>query len=141
MFSIAARRLLPVVARHQFAPTQRLSPFQGIRMSRDHATRVYGKEGVVYLDRDEVTARVLKVVRRFNVKPTEVTPTSKFADLGLDSIGIKELVMALEREFRSFLALSSKDWQGIHSVDEAVAFFSTNPKANFTKSTLFERFS
>merc|ERR1712157_151061 len=69
--------------------------------ARVNGARMFGSEGSSYLDREEVTARVLDVVKKFDkVDGSKVTPTSNFkTDLGLDSLDETEVVMAFEEEF------------------------------------------
>ena len=82
-----------------------------------------------YLDANQVTERVVEVVKKFNkVDPSKVSPTSTFAaDLGLDSLDTVEVVMAFEEEF----AVEIPDAEGdkISSVAEAVAYLTSNPDA------------
>ncbi|CAI5716755.1 unnamed protein product [Hyaloperonospora brassicae] len=54
-----------------------------------------------FLDRNEVSERVLSVVKNFDkVKADEVQEGAKFQeDLGLDSLDVVEVVMAMEEEF------------------------------------------
>ena len=55
-----------------------------------------------------MTERVLSVVKNFDqVDPTKVNPETKFTDdLGLDSLDVVEVVMAIEDEF----AIDRKYW-------------------------------
>jgi len=57
--------------------------------------------GDTFLDAGEVTERILAVVKSFDkCDASKVTPTAKFKeDLGLDSLDIVEVVMAIEEEF------------------------------------------
>ncbi len=61
-----------------------------------------GSAQTTFLDKKEVTARVLDSVKRFpKVNQAKVTDTASFTnDLGLDSLDQVELVMALEDEFK-----------------------------------------
>lgn len=54
-----------------------------------------------FLERTEVNERVLKVLSDFDkIDSSKVTDTSKFTDdLGLDSLDVVEVVMAMEEEF------------------------------------------
>ncbi|EFJ46603.1 acyl-carrier protein, probably mitochondrial [Volvox carteri f. nagariensis] len=53
-----------------------------------------------FLDKDGVTERVLHVTKHFEkIDASKVTPSAHFEkDLGLDSLDVVELVMALEEE-------------------------------------------
>ncbi|KDO23364.1 hypothetical protein SPRG_11456 [Saprolegnia parasitica CBS 223.65] len=54
-----------------------------------------------FLDRNEVSERVLSVIKNFDkVEAAKVQETAKFVeDLGLDSLDVVEVVMAMEEEF------------------------------------------
>ena len=83
-----------------------------------------------YLDANQVTERVVEVVKKFNkVDPSKVSPTSTFAaDLGLDSLDTVEVVvMAFEEEFAVEIPYAEAD--KISSVAEAVAYLTSNPDA------------
>ncbi|KAF0853088.1 mitochondrial Complex I (CI) NADH:ubiquinone oxidoreductase subunit SDAP/ACPM/NDUFAB1 [Andalucia godoyi] len=81
------------------------------------------------LAKDEVTERVLSVVKKFEkVDPAKVSATAHFAnDLGLDSLDGVEVVMALEDEFA--LEISDEDAEKIVSVADAIKFIAANPQA------------
>jgi len=85
--------------------------------------------GAGYLDKAEVTDRVVSVVKNFNkVDPAKVSPTSSFgADLGLDSLDTVEVVMAVEEEFA--VEIPDAEADKITSVGEAVEYLVTNPNA------------
>lgn len=57
----------------------------------------------------------------------QVSTSSKFSDLGLDSLDTVELVMAMEEEFS--VEIPDDDADKIHSVEEAVDYFSNHPHA------------
>eukprot|EP00179_Madagascaria_erythrocladioides_P004642 CAMPEP_0198316126 /NCGR_PEP_ID=MMETSP1450-20131203/6130_1 /TAXON_ID=753684 ORGANISM="Madagascaria erythrocladiodes, Strain CCMP3234" /NCGR_SAMPLE_ID=MMETSP1450 /ASSEMBLY_ACC=CAM_ASM_001115 /LENGTH=139 /DNA_ID=CAMNT_0044019263 /DNA_START=123 /DNA_END=542 /DNA_ORIENTATION=+ len=82
-----------------------------------------------YLPPDEVTDRVLAVVRNFEkVEPGKVTPESHFVnDLGLDSLDSVELVMAFEDEFAIEIPDDAAD--KIASCSDAVKYISGNSNA------------
>tara|TARA_B110000967_G_scaffold96078_2_gene98668 strand:+ start:663 stop:1091 length:429 start_codon:yes stop_codon:yes gene_type:complete len=90
------------------------------------AWRLYGAG---FLDKTEVTDRVVAVVKNFNkVDPGKVGPTSVFAaDLGLDSLDTVEVVMAMEEEFA--VEIPDTEADKITSVAEAVAYLVANPDA------------
>jgi len=81
------------------------------------------------LSYDEVTERVLKVVKGFDkVDPQLVTATSSFQkDLGIDSLDAVELVMALEDEF--IIQIPDEEAEKITSCTEAIDYISNHPHA------------
>ncbi|KAL4432837.1 hypothetical protein ABPG77_008163 [Micractinium sp. CCAP 211/92] len=82
-----------------------------------------------YLDKGEVTDRVLSVVKNFEkVDAAKVSPSASFQkDLGLDSLDTVELVMALEEEFAIEIPDSEAD--KILSCGEAISYIASNPMA------------
>ncbi|KAK9464291.1 acyl carrier protein-like protein [Lipomyces arxii] len=75
------------------------------------------------LDRDEVQARIIEVVKSFDKisKDTEITPTATFAsDLGLDSLDTVEVVMAIEEEFS--IEIPDKEADEIKSIGQAIDY-------------------
>ncbi|XP_010415071.1 PREDICTED: acyl carrier protein 2, mitochondrial [Camelina sativa] len=82
-----------------------------------------------FLDKSEVTDRVLSVVKNFQkVDPSKVSPKSHFQnDLGLDSLDTVEVVMALEEEFG--FEIPDTDADKIHSINLAVDFIASHPQA------------
>ncbi|WPT14343.1 Acyl carrier protein 2 [Picochlorum sp. SENEW3] len=82
-----------------------------------------------YLDKNEVTDRVLSVVKNFDkVDQSKISPTAVFQkDLGLDSLDTVELVMAIEEEFA--IEIPDTEADKITSCDEAIAYISSNPMA------------
>ncbi|CAA0841107.1 Acyl carrier protein 2- mitochondrial [Striga hermonthica] len=75
-----------------------------------------------FLDKSEVTDRVLSVVKNFQkVDPSKVTPNAHFQnDLGLDSLDSVEIVMALEEEFG--FEIPDNEADKINSINLAVDF-------------------
>jgi len=82
-----------------------------------------------FLDKTEVTSRVLEVIRNFDKVPVDkVSPTAHFQkDLGLDSLDAVELVMAFEDEFS--IEIPDADADQIHTGEDAVKYLSSNPAA------------
>jgi len=76
-----------------------------------------------------VTDRVLSVVKNFDqVDPTKVSPETKFAeDLGLDSLDVVEVVMAIEDEFA--IEIPDTEADAIASIADAVDYISKHPTA------------
>eukprot|EP00003_Mantamonas_plastica_P005204 TRINITY_DN1416_c0_g1_i1.p3 TRINITY_DN1416_c0_g1~~TRINITY_DN1416_c0_g1_i1.p3 ORF type:complete len:128 (+),score=43.94 TRINITY_DN1416_c0_g1_i1:1397-1780(+) len=77
------------------------------------------------LDRSSVEERVLNVVKGFQkVDPGKVAAEAHFTkDLGLDSLDVVELVLALEEEFAT--ELPEEVAEKIQSVEDAVEQFLT----------------
>lgn len=76
-----------------------------------------------------MTDRILSVVKNFDqVDAAKVTPETKFAtDLGLDSLDIVEVVMAIEDEFA--IEIPDQEADKITSIADAVAYISLHPMA------------
>mmetsp|Transcript_21656 Transcript_21656/g.63874 ORF Transcript_21656/g.63874 Transcript_21656/m.63874 type:complete len:124 (+) Transcript_21656:48-419(+) len=94
------------------------------------APAVLGARGLAeFLDRNDVTERVLGVVKSFEkVDPAKVTPKSNFVgDLGLDSLDTVEVVMAFEDEFT--LEIEDKDAEKIQTCEDAINFICAHPHA------------
>lgn len=64
---------------------------------------------------------------RINNVPVQVSTSSSFKDLGLDSLDTVELVMAMEEEFG--IEIPDDDADSIHSVENAVEYFANHPHA------------
>lgn len=82
-----------------------------------------------FLDASEVTDRILSVVKNFDqVDANKVTPETKFStDLGLDSLDIVEVVMAIEDEFA--IEIPDQEADKIASITDAVNYISSHPMA------------
>uniref|UniRef100_UPI002FE4FB72 NDUFAB1-alpha n=1 Tax=Euglena gracilis TaxID=3039 RepID=UPI002FE4FB72 len=79
-----------------------------------------------FLDREDVTKRVLKIVAAFDKVTKEVKADSHFVnDLGLDSLDVVEVVMSLEQEFN--VDMSNQDAEKIHTVKDAIDYFCAHP--------------
>jgi acyl carrier protein len=78
------------------------------------------------MDREEILEKVKAVVvDQLNVEEDEVNDDASFIDdLGADSLGIVELVMALEEEFG--VSIPDEDAEGIKTVGDAIAFIKAN---------------
>ncbi|KAH6769522.1 mitochondrial acyl carrier protein 2 [Perilla frutescens var. frutescens] len=111
-----------------------LSPLQNPRagagglsqlISRNFSDEARGS----FLDKPEVTDRVLTVVKTFQkIDPSKVTPNAHFQnDLGLDSLDTVEIVMALEEEF--CFEIPDNEADKIHSINLAVDFIASHPQA------------
>ncbi|XVF07022.1 hypothetical protein REPUB_Repub06bG0101500 [Reevesia pubescens] len=97
--------------------------FNGIR--RRFSDEVKGS----FLDKSEVTDRVISVVKNFQkVDTSKVTPNAHFQqDLGLDSLDTVEVVMALEEEFG--FEIPDNEADKISTINLAVEFIASHPQA------------
>merc|ERR1711916_652 len=79
--------------------------------------------------REDATSRVITVVKAFDkVNPEADVPTAHFSkDLGLDSLDIVELGLALEEEFA--IEIPDADAEGLLSVPDAVEYLSAHPQS------------
>ena len=82
-----------------------------------------------FLDRDDVTDRVLGCVKSFEkVDPEKVNPKAHFLnDLGLDSLDAVEVVMSFEDEFN--VEIADADAEKIHTCDDAIKYILAHPAA------------
>jgi NADH dehydrogenase (ubiquinone) 1 alpha/beta subcomplex 1, acyl-carrier protein len=82
-----------------------------------------------FLDPAEVTARIIEVVKNFDqVDSNKVTEKVKFTeDLGLDSLDVVEVVMAIEDEFA--IEIPDAEADKIASIQDAVEYISSHPMA------------
>jgi acyl carrier protein len=87
------------------------------------------KQSAYLLDKVDVLTRVTEVVKNFEkVDASKVTPESHFInDLGLDSLDVVEVVMALEQEF--VLDIPDHEAEKIQSIPDAVEYLCSNPMA------------
>lgn len=87
------------------------------------------RAGQYLLEKADVLQRVIEVVKNFEkVDAAKVTPESHFInDLGLDSLDVVEVVMALEQEF--ILDIPDHEAEKLQSVPEAVEYIAQNPMA------------
>jgi NADH dehydrogenase (ubiquinone) 1 alpha/beta subcomplex 1 len=81
------------------------------------------------LDASEVTERIITVVKNFDqVDPSKVSPTTIFVgDLGLDSLDIVEVVMAIEDEFA--IEIPDQEADKIASIADAIEYIVAHPQA------------
>jgi NADH dehydrogenase (ubiquinone) 1 alpha/beta subcomplex 1, acyl-carrier protein len=82
-----------------------------------------------FLDVSEVTDRILSVVKNFDqIDANKVTPETNFAkDLGLDSLDVVEVVMAIEDEFA--IEIPDQEADKIATIADAVNYISSHPMA------------
>lgn len=119
---VAVQRVAPAVVSASLSTPLR---FYGDAGHSDNATRT----GQYLLNKEDVLTRVLEVVKNFEkVDAAKVTADSHFInDLGLDSLDVVEVVMALEQEF--ILDIPDHDAEKIQSVKDAVEYIAQNPMA------------
>mmetsp|Transcript_65422 Transcript_65422/g.104104 ORF Transcript_65422/g.104104 Transcript_65422/m.104104 type:complete len:154 (-) Transcript_65422:184-645(-) len=81
--------------------------------------RLFADAGAA-LSREEIQTRVMDVLKLFDkVEPEKLTLKSHFInDLGLDSLDIVEIVMALEDDFA--IEISDEEAEKVFTVDDAV---------------------
>jgi NADH dehydrogenase (ubiquinone) 1 alpha/beta subcomplex 1 len=82
-----------------------------------------------FLDAGDVTSRILEVVKNFDqVDNNKVTDKVKFSDdLGLDSLDVVEVVMAIEDEFA--IEIPDAEADKISSIADAVEYITSHPMA------------
>lgn len=82
-----------------------------------------------FLDPADVTARIIEVVKNFDqVDANKVTDKVKFTDdLGLDSLDVVEVVMAIEDEFA--IEIPDGEADKIASIADAVEYITSHPMA------------
>lgn len=76
-----------------------------------------------------MTERIINVVKNFDqVDSNKVTPKVKFTDdLGLDSLDVVEVVMAIEDEFA--IEIPDAEADKIASIEDAVEYITAHPMA------------
>ncbi len=97
------------------------------RSVRIVARRGFSSVPATFLAADEVTSRVLGVMKSIKSVPPTVAPESSFAELGFDSLIRKDFWMKLEDEF--CVEISSKDATAFKSAGDAASFIAKHPKA------------
>ena len=82
-----------------------------------------------FLDPGEVAERIMTVVRNFDqVDGSKVTDKVKFTDdLGLDSLDVVEVVMAIEDEFA--IEIPDAEADKMASIPDAVEYITSHPMA------------
>jgi acyl carrier protein len=72
------------------------------------------------MDRAEIEARMTEVlVGELGLDASKITPSARFEeDLEVDSLGVVELLMALEDEFG--VKIADEEAEAIHTVGEAI---------------------
>lgn len=121
MFS-AGRVLATRFAVRAATNTSALSALRGPQTIRTFAA-------ATFLDPADVTARIISVVKNFDqVDGNKVTDKVKFTeDLGLDSLDVVEVVMAIEDEFA--IEIPDAEADKIASIQDAVEYITSHPMA------------
>jgi NADH dehydrogenase (ubiquinone) 1 alpha/beta subcomplex 1 len=91
--------------------------------------RYFAASAQTFLDAGEVTERIINVVKNFDqVDGNKVTPAVKFTDdLGLDSLDVVEVVVAIEDEFA--IEIPDAEADKIVSITDAVEYITSHPMA------------
>lgn len=120
--TMAVRRAAPLAVAALVRPT-----FVSVRSYAHGPVGEQPRSGQYLLNREDVLTRVLEVVKNFEkVDASKVTAQSHFVnDLGLDSLDVVEVVMALEQEF--ILDIPDHDAEKIQSIPDAVEYIAQNP--------------
>lgn len=82
-----------------------------------------------FLDAGDVSERIIGVVKNFDqVDSSKVSESVKFTDdLGLDSLDVVEVVMAIEDEFA--IEIPDAEADKIASIQDAVEYITSHPMA------------
>lgn len=82
-----------------------------------------------FLDRSEVSDRVLSVLKNFEkVDPEKVGEAKKFVeDLGLDSLDVVEVVMAMEEEFT--IEIPDNESEKLTTPAQVIDYIAAHPMA------------
>ena len=110
--------------------TRALHIDQGVAVQIARAAVCSEAAGVqTFLDRAEVTDRVMAVMKNFEqIDAARVTPTAHFADdLGLDSLDTIEVCLGLEEEF--CITIPDEEAEKILTTEDAIHFIATHPQA------------
>lgn len=102
-----------------------VNAFSALRQSQ--TIRTFAAQ--TFLDPADVTERIIAVVKNFDqVDGAKVTNAVKFMDdLGLDSLDVVEVVMAIEDEFA--IEIPDAEADKIVSIDDAVEYITSHPMA------------
>ncbi|XP_047341679.1 acyl carrier protein 1, mitochondrial [Impatiens glandulifera] len=125
-----ASALRGAILRHIRVPIAETQTLNGSKLSLCSFNRSMSSHGDDHLTKDQVTQRVLDVVKSFpKLDPSQVTPDVHFQkDLGLDSLDTVEIVMALEEEFK--LEIPDKEADKIDSCTLAIEYIYNHPMSS-----------
>jgi len=132
--SACSARSLSVLSIHPSVSSIRSTKLRPVTISKQLSTAAKTEDDgpepeFTFLAKDEVTDRVLTVIKKFDrVDPNKVIATSHFnTDLGLDSLDVVEIVMNLEDEFK--ITISDEEADSMLSVPRCVEYITKQPSA------------
>ncbi|KAF7307001.1 Acyl carrier protein [Mycena indigotica] len=113
-----------------FRLATRALPRQALALPRRQALlpfRQYSAGGA--LSAEAIQTRILDVLKGFEkVDPSKLTATASFTnDLGLDSLDVVEVQMAIEEEFS--IEIPDAEADEIHTVSQAIDYIKNTPAA------------
>jgi len=78
----------------------------------------------------DISAEVKRIIKeQLDVNEEDIKPESTFIDdLGADSLGVVELVLAFEEAFE--IDIPDEDAEGIRTVQDAINYIDTHAKKN-----------
>ncbi|KAL1988172.1 hypothetical protein VTN96DRAFT_702 [Rasamsonia emersonii] len=124
-----APRAIRVPVSRQLRSSPAVRPSQFVPCFQCQSIRRYSAPAG--LSKEEVEGRIINLLKNFDKvsDPSKITGTSHFTnDLGLDSLDVVEVVMAVEEEFS--IEIPDKEADAIHSVDQAVNYILSQPDAH-----------
>ncbi|KAH8697121.1 acyl carrier protein-like protein [Talaromyces proteolyticus] len=122
-------RAVRASAARQFKPVPVARPSQIVPVFQSQSVRFYSAPAG--LTKDEVEGRIVNLLKNFDkvTDATKINGASHFTnDLGLDSLDVVEVVMAVEEEFS--IEIPDKEADAIHSVEQAVTYILSQPDAH-----------
>ncbi|KAF3405371.1 Vacuolar protein sorting-associated protein 74 [Talaromyces pinophilus] len=108
--------------------TSAVRPSQFVPVFNAQTLRFYSAPAS--LSKEEVEGRIVNLLKNFDKvsDASKINGASHFTnDLGLDSLDVVEVVMAVEEEFS--IEIPDKDADAIHSVEQAVSYILSQPDA------------
>jgi NADH dehydrogenase (ubiquinone) 1 alpha/beta subcomplex 1 len=101
----------------------------GFSALRQHPQAIRTFAAQTFLDAGDVTERIISVVKNFDqVDGNKVNDKVKFTDdLGLDSLDVVEVVMAIEDEFA--IEIPDAEADKMSSIQDAVEYITSHPMA------------
>lgn len=111
------------------APT-RITPLASTFAVRSPISSVRFYSDVPELSRDLIKERILEIFEGFDKVPQdkEIEETANIQkDLGLDSLDLVDIIMAIEEEFS--IEIPEKDIPGLKTVGDTIAYIEKTPDA------------
>ncbi|KAJ7619118.1 acyl carrier protein-like protein [Mycena polygramma] len=120
-------RLARALPRQALAAPSRQLPLALPRRQMQLPFRAYSAGGA--LSTEAIQKRILSVLEGFEaVEQSKLTPTASFTrDLGLDSLDVVEVQMAIEEEFS--IEIPDEEADSIQTVAEAIEYIKKTPAA------------